>query len=195
MASGPLAHHFFTMACNNAWANLRLLSAISKLPAEEIGASRPSFFGSLLATANHQVTVDWFYVDALERAFASREPHESPATFFDPEIPFDDFSLLLQAQRDVDARLIAVCRERSDDELNTEVRIRRRSGMARDPAVRILAHLFQHQIHHRGQMHGLLSSTDQPPPQLDEFFCTGDAEHRAPELLELGLAEGALWDV
>ena len=34
----------------------------------------------------------------------------------------------------------------------------------------VLAHLFQHQIHHRGQAHAMLAGTDVPPPQLDEFF-------------------------
>ena len=34
----------------------------------------------------------------------------------------------------------------------------------------ILAHLFQHQIHHRGQAHAMLSGTSVAPPQLDEFF-------------------------
>ena len=31
----------------------------------------------------------------------------------------------------------------------------------------LLAHLFNHQTHHRGQVHGLLSQTDVPPPSLD----------------------------
>ena len=38
----------------------------------------------------------------------------------------------------------------------------------------ILAHLFQHQIHHRGQAHAMLAGTAVPPPQLDEFFLDYD---------------------
>ncbi len=63
----PLAHHFYTMACNNAWANQRLLTACDKLSQADFVAHRTSFFPSIKATLNHILTVDWFYVDALER--------------------------------------------------------------------------------------------------------------------------------
>jgi uncharacterized damage-inducible protein DinB len=31
----------------------------------------------------------------------------------------------------------------------------------------VLGHLFNHQTHHRGQVHGLLSDTSVAPPSLD----------------------------
>ena len=55
------------------------------------------------------------------------------------------------------------------------------------------AHLFQHQIHHRGQVHAMLAGTPVKPPQLDEFFCANEAHLRAAELAELGLSETAIW--
>jgi len=51
----------------------------------------------------------------------------------------------------------------------------------------VLAHLFVHQIHHRGQAHAMLSGTRVAPPQLDEFFLVWDAPRRAAELRRLGL--------
>ncbi len=62
-----LPHHLATMAYNNAWANHRLLTACGQLPQEEFVAPRTSFFPSLWGTLNHILTVDWYYVDALER--------------------------------------------------------------------------------------------------------------------------------
>ena len=62
-----------------------------------------------------------------------------------------------------------------------------------DAAVQLLAHLFQHQIHHRGQAHAMLAGTTVEPPQLDEFFCANEAHLRAAELAELGLSESAIW--
>ena len=53
----------------------------------------------------------------------------------------------------------------------------------------ILEHLFQHQIHHRGQAHAMLSSTRVKPPQLDEFFLAGEEHLRRDELRALGLTE------
>jgi len=59
--------------------------------------------------------------------------------------------------------------------------------------VRILAHLFQHQIHHRGQVHAMLAGTAVKPPQLDEFFCSNEAPLRAQDFTELGFTEEAIW--
>ena len=53
----------------------------------------------------------------------------------------------------------------------------------------MLEHLFQHQIHHRGQAHAMLSSTSIKPPQLDEFFLAGEQDLRRDELRALGLPE------
>ena len=58
---------------------------------------------------------------------------------------------------------------------------------------RLLLHLFQHQIHHRGQAHAMLSDTSVRPPQLDEFFSVGEAPLRAAEFAELGFTEQAIW--
>ena len=58
---------------------------------------------------------------------------------------------------------------------------------------RILAHLFQHQIHHRGQVHAMLAGTAVKPPPLDEFFCTGEAHLRAAEFAALGFDETRIW--
>jgi uncharacterized damage-inducible protein DinB len=54
------------MACNNAWANHRLLAACACLPQENFEAARTGFFPSIKATLNHILIIDWFYVDGLE---------------------------------------------------------------------------------------------------------------------------------
>ena len=74
----------------------------------------------------------------------------------------------------------------TDEQLDTPVPIMRRAGFRSEPATRLLAHLFQHQIHHRGQAHAMLAGTPIEPPQLDEFFCANEAHLRAAELAELG---------
>jgi uncharacterized damage-inducible protein DinB len=58
---------------------------------------------------------------------------------------------------------------------------------------RLLLHLFQHDIHHRGQAHAMLSATSVSPPQLDEFFAVGEAPLRAAEFAELGWTEDKVW--
>ena len=49
-------------------------------------------------------------------------------------------------------------------------------------------------IHHRGQMHAMLSATEIRPPQLDEFFAAEEAPLRAVEFSELGWSEEMAWN-
>lgn len=189
----PLAAHFFTMAVNSAWANRRLLGAMAALPGGAFTAPTPSFFGSLSATANHLLTVDWFYVDALERAVRGEAPHARPGVFFEPEEPHPELASLRAAQEAVDQRAMDLTAGLDPDALLAPVRIRRRAGLATDSVTRVLAHLFQHQIHHRGQLHQLITAAGGSPPQLDELFCSADAPLRAAELAALGLTEASLF--
>jgi uncharacterized damage-inducible protein DinB len=53
-------------------------------------------------------------------------------------------------------------------------------------------HLMTHQIHHRGQVHDLLSGTDVKPPQLDEFIVADDAAARSEDMAQLGWSEAQL---
>jgi uncharacterized damage-inducible protein DinB len=73
------------------------------------------------------------------------------------------------------------------------VAILRRKGRVEEAMHRLLAHLFEHQIHHRGQVHAMLAGTPVAPPQLDEFFCANEADLRAAELAELGFSEERIW--
>jgi uncharacterized damage-inducible protein DinB len=188
-----LTHHFATMAYNNAWANHRLLTACCRLSQADFEAKRTSFFPSIKATLNHNVTVDWYYIDALERALRRQEPNREPDRFFEPEEPFATCAALASAQRDADRRLVNACTMLTEDRLELPVPIMRRAGLQNESATRLLAHLFQHQIHHRGQAHAMLAGTSIEPPQLDEFFCANEAHLRARELAELGYSEELIW--
>ena len=182
------------MAFNNVWSNHRLLAAVGGLSQEDFAAPRTSFFPSIKATLNHNVTVDWYYVDALERSLRGQPVNPDARGYFDQKEPFAVCEALHSAQRAVDARLVDLCLELTDARLDTPIAVLRAGGVVYEPATRLLAHLFQHQIHHRGQAHAMLAGTAVAPPPLDEFFCAGDAPLRASELAELGFSEAAIWD-
>jgi uncharacterized damage-inducible protein DinB len=182
MATG-LVGHFVTMARNNAWANHRLLRACEALTPEEFAAPRTSFFPSLRATLNHILGVDNYYLDALEGADALRR-------YSLPDPDFADARSLRQAQTASDKRLIGFCERQTDETLVRDCVLPRPNR--RPPPTRVAAvleHLFQHQIHHRGQAHAMLAGTRIKPPQLDEFFLAGEQSLRRDELRELGLPE------
>jgi uncharacterized damage-inducible protein DinB len=169
------------MARNNAWANHRLYAACSGLSPTDLHAMRTSFFPTLMKTLNHNLIVDWYYVDALAREGRGR-------AVFATEEPFAELPPLREAQRAVDARLVAlVASLGSEAELDAEVRLERESHVQVERAGDVLAHLFQHQVHHRGQTHAMLAGTTVKPPQLDEFFLREELPLRQRELEELGL--------
>ncbi|MGZ5034021.1 MAG: DinB family protein [Usitatibacter sp.] len=193
MATHSLAQHFATEAYNNAWANHRLLRACAQLTQEEFVAARTGFFPSIKATLNHILTVDWYYLEILERSLAGQPPHERAGRFFEPAEPFDACIDIAREQHAADRRLIELCEWLPDARLDETVLLPRSTGVQRDRTRRILAHLFQHDIHHRGQVHAMLSGTRVKPPQLDEFFCTGEAHLRAADFAELGFTEEMIW--
>lgn len=188
-----LPHHLLTCALNNRWANYRLEQACAQLGPLEFAARRTGFFPSIQATLNHILTVDWYYIDAIERALQGRSPNDSWRSFFDPMEPYRTCTELAAAQQASDARLIEICRSLDDERLNLQVPVPRAHGPHPERLDRLLAHLFQHQVHHRGQVHAMLAGTDVPPPQLDEFFCDSDAALRAEDFRELGYSEAAIW--
>lgn len=175
------------MAYNNAWANHRLLSACARLTLEEFAATRTSFFPSIKETLNHILTVDWFYVDGLEGGWLG------PKAWADPE-PCATVADLQREQGLVDRRLIAICDRLTDVSLGNHVRLNRDTRVQTERRDRLLLHLFQHQIHHRGQVHAMLAGTKVKPPQLDEFFSQGEAPLRAAEFVALGWTEETVWD-
>jgi uncharacterized damage-inducible protein DinB len=174
------------MARNNAWANHRLLAACARLTQDELEAARTGFFPSLEATLNHILIIDWFYVDGLEGGWLG------PKAWVD-RMPCATVAHLQREQGAVDRRLIAVCEALTEQSLGDFVRLNRDTRVQTERRDRLLLHLFQHQVHHRGQAHAMLAGTRVKPPQLDEFFSAGEAPLRASEFAALGWTEATVW--
>ena len=173
-------------AYNNAWANHRLLTACARLSQPEFEAKRTGFFPSLQMTLNHIYVIDLFYVDALEGGWLGPKAWEKP-------VPCSTVADFRREQSAVDQRLIGVCESLTVDNLNEIVQVNRATRVQTERRDRLLMHLFQHQIHHRGQAHGMLSATAVAPPQLDEFFPIEEEPLRAADFSELGWTEQTVW--
>jgi uncharacterized damage-inducible protein DinB len=168
---------FRAFARNNAWANHRLLEACARLTLSELLETRTSFFPTIMKTLNHILIVDWLYIDALERGGRGIETVAN-------EEPFAELPPLRDAQLASDRKLIALV---DVTDFDADVAIQRVDHVQVERAGDMLMHLFQHQIHHRGQIHAMLSGTAVPPPQLDEFFLREELPLRRHELEALGL--------
>jgi uncharacterized damage-inducible protein DinB len=180
-----LLDHLRTLARANRLANHRLYGACLQLSDEEFKAPRTSFFPSVWATLNHILIVDWFYISALYR-----EPDMRRA--FASETPFDRMDDLAREQIQSDDKLIRWCDVADDAKLDAEIGMDRGDFIQLDRARHVLMHLLTHQVHHRGQVHAMLSGTRIKPPQLDEFVMPSDAKFRVDDLAQLGWTESEL---
>lgn len=165
-----LPAHFAAMARNNRWANHVLLRACAGLAADAFKAPRTSSFPSISATLSHNHFVDLFYLDALEQ-------NGQGLGVFENERDFGQASELAPLQEAADWRLIRFCDRLGDDDMTRSVVTDRgEHGRVLERIDNLLSHLFQHQIHHRGQAHAMLAGTHVKPPQLDEFFLDFDRD-------------------
>jgi uncharacterized damage-inducible protein DinB len=173
------------LARSNLLANRRLHRAMAALPPGAWQAPRTGFFPSLSATLNHIYTVDRFYIDALHGGTLG-------LAAFDIREPFSDPAALAAAQDMLDHHVLALVMALTPDDLSRPVHIHRGTRIQTETTADTLMHLFLHSQHHRGQAHAMLSGTDVPPPQLDEFFMTDDARFRIEDLAALGWDEAQL---
>lgn len=146
----------------NRWANSRLYDACASLDQDAYLAERPSFFGSIHRTLNHILVGDLLWLGRLEGR---------PQTIaLDAEL-YGDLAGLRTARHDLDLALIAHC-----DHLGENWRdgilayATSRGEPSQTPRVQVYWHLFNHQAHHRGQVHGLLSHAGVAPPPLDLIY-------------------------
>lgn len=160
------------MARNNAWANARLHGAVAGLNDEAIWRPRrAAFFGSIGAALRHILDVDLYYIAALEG-----RPDRS--MFDTPRDPAD----FAGEQQAADRRLTALCDALTPERLGEDIPTDRGTeGIVAENCAELLLHLFQHQIHHRGQVHAMLTEAGASPPQLDEFHLRYDRHPTAAE--------------
>ena len=180
-----LLRTFRKLAQANRLANARLHRACALLAPEEMTAQRPAFFGSIQATLNHILLVDRFYLNALQGQCLNR-----PA--LDEARACCDLPTLARWQEGQDLALLAHIQGLSPDALAEVVQVDRGERVQHDRRDDLLSHLFQHQTHHRGQIHGMLSATAVKPPQLDEFIPGDDHATRAEDMAALGWTEADL---
>jgi uncharacterized damage-inducible protein DinB len=170
MARMTLADHFRTFAAYNAWANRRLHSAVALLSDEDYRADRGAFFKSIHGTLNHLLVTD--------RVWLARCTGTGTAPDRLDAILFERFADLDAARRIDDDRIVRYVDGLDDAALDGVIRYRRVStpDLMTQALAPALAHWFNHQTHHRGQAHALLSGLGHQPPELDLLFFQRERE-------------------
>jgi len=155
-----LIQHFRMMAGYNTLANERLYEACGRLSAEDLGRPRQAFFNSILGALNHIMVGDRIWLARFSGA-------DVPSTALDA-ILYDDFAELHAARIYEDTRIEDFAATIDADFLKGTIRYTNHEGRDfEDPVPLLVAHFFNHQTHHRGTIHGMLSQAGVEPPSLD----------------------------
>ncbi len=152
--------HFERMARYNRWANRRLYGAVAQLEPEEISAPRSGFFPSIAKTLNHIVVADRIWMGRFTGNLSNH-------TRLD-DAPYDDFAALTAAREAEDQRIIAFFKDLPQARIESVFEYKNTAGEPKtSEMLPVVAHFFNHQTHHRGQAHAMLSATRVAPPPLD----------------------------
>lgn len=150
----------------NAWANARLYDAAAKLSDDDYRAGKGAFFGSLHGTLNHILVAD--------RVWMRRFTGEGVQPARLDEIVHSDLPGLRDAREAEDRRIAAYIEGVSEADLESILRYRTLSSPKdiAQPLAAVLSHFFNHQTHHRGQAHGILTALGgrAAAPELDLIY-------------------------
>jgi len=156
-----MKQHFAMMAAYNAWCNERIYEVAAQLSEADYHADRGAFFRSVSGTLNHLLVADRIW---LKRFTGKGEaPNRLDA------ILFENLSDLREARQREDERIIAYVESLSEADIAGRIRYRTISNPVEieQPLASTLTHFFNHQTHHRGQVHCLLTGFGLDAPVLD----------------------------
>ncbi|MBP2235016.1 putative damage-inducible protein DinB [Sinorhizobium kostiense] len=156
--------HYRMFADYNRWANRLVYAAAAELSDAEYRQDKGAFFGSLHRTLNHILTAD--------RIWMKRFTQEGEAPTRLDAVLHDELAGLAAARAAEDERIIAwidgldearLAAHFTYTPLTRPEKIEQRLGPT-------LSHFFNHQTHHRGQAHAVLTALGRPSLTLDLVF-------------------------
>ena len=153
--------HYVTFAGYNAWANRRLYEAAALLSDAEYRANKGAFFKSMHGTLNHLLATD--------RIWMKRFTGEGEAPERLDAIVQERLANLRAAREAEDRRIVAYIGGLDEARLAGVIRYRRVSTPEEfvQKLMPALDHWFNHQTHHRGHAHMILTSLGKKAPELD----------------------------
>ena len=156
--------HYATFARYNTWANRRLYDAAAELSDADYRADRGAFFKSMHGTLNHLLATDRIW---MQRFTGSGEaPQRLDA------ILHERLADLRGAREAEDRRIVTYIDSLDEAALTGVIHYRRVSTPEEfvQPLAPALDHWFNHQTHHRGQAHVILTSLGKAAPELDLLY-------------------------
>ena len=152
-----------TMAHYNAWQNDNLYTAAGSLSDEARRLERGAFFGSIHGTFCHLLWGDRMWLSRFAGTPKPSVPGSESARMIEA------WSELVAERRVTDALIGEWAATLSPDWLAGDLTWV--SGISRreltKPRALLVAHMFNHQTHHRGQVHAMLTAAGAKPEDTD----------------------------
>jgi uncharacterized damage-inducible protein DinB len=154
-----LKAHFDQLATYNRWANRRIYEDAASLPDDVRKRPAGLFFGSVHGTLNHLLVAD--------RIWMRRFTGDGPLPERLNQILYENFAELRAARAQDDERIFDFVA--GLDEYDRVIEYQNSTGRTfRQALGAALTHFFNHQTHHRGQVHaGLTIAGIREPASLD----------------------------
>ena len=152
------------MARYSVWQNQSLIAAADTLSDDQRRLDRGAFFGSIFATMNHLL---WADTNWLHRLAGTEKPKAAGIPGSVAETP--DWGIYVERRAAKNQGFLAWADSISQATLDGELRWY--SGLAGADVVRpygmMAVHVFNHQTHHRGQVHAMLTAAGAKPEDTD----------------------------
>lgn len=159
------------MARYNRWQNANLYAAADTLDDAARRADRGAFFRSIHETLSHLAWGDSMW---MSRFAGWPKP---TATIAQSPALYEDWSALKATRADFDEKILAWSRQVSAEWLSGEIAWWS-GALKRDVTASCgatVVHFFNHQTHHRGQVHAMLTAAGARPGDTDLFIMPADA--------------------
>lgn len=154
-----------TMSHYNAWQNRSIYAAAAGLTEAAREVDRGAFFGSIRETLSHLLWADMAWIARLDGGPGPHAP-------FSQSSKAHGWTDLVAARPQIDARIAIWAGQVSDATLAGDLTWY--SGLAgremRKPMALCVMHMFNHQTHHRGQVHAMLTAAGAHPDATDLPF-------------------------
>ncbi|MEM1377032.1 MAG: DinB family protein [Pseudomonadota bacterium] len=158
--------HAQTMARYNAWQNASMVKAANTLTDEARREDRGAFFGSIQRTFSHLLWADQIW---MSRFAGTAKPEGGISNSVDLYSVWSDFKRERQA---FDQMILSWTRDLDPNWLEGDLKWV--SGAANREVTKpkwfLVTHFFNHQTHHRGQIHAMLTAAGAKTDDTDLFF-------------------------
>ena len=157
------------MARYNRWQNAELLKSMESMTDADLRADRSAFFGSIFATVNHLLWGDTLWISRFD---GGGGPAETDITKTDTTDMTHTLTEWSTERFRTDARLVTCAKGVTHLDLTGDLKWY--SGSVQSdvskPRAMCIVQMFNHQTHHRGQVHAMLGAANAPMYTTDIPF-------------------------